>query len=216
LGTLVVLAALGGRPDLRDALLAAAGIALALTAVRDTAICVALVAPVWMAMAAQVGRRRSQSARRPVRATAPACVAGAAIVLCGAAASAVAITRMHAQAGATGVAAAYPACATRVLSTAPSPQRVFAIYGSAGYVIDALAPQASVYEYGESISLGFTVFDDYQRIAAAARTAPSALQLLDSSRTSAVLYPRGELTALLDATPGWHRVLASWASGAHC
>ncbi|HKR98224.1 MAG TPA: hypothetical protein VJU79_01795 [Candidatus Dormibacteraeota bacterium] len=229
IGTFVVLAALGGRPDLRDALLAAAGIALALTAVRDTAICVALALPAWIVMAAQLGRRWSRNPRQPVRVGAMAVAAGGAIVLCGATASAASISRMSAQATASGVAAAYPSCATRVLSTAPAPQRVFAAYGSAGYVINALAPAASVYEYGESISLGFTVFDHYQRIAAAARTAPSALSLLDSSQTTAVLYPRGELTALLDSTPGWHRVLkdpsgamlyvhgdSAWASGAHC
>ena len=37
----------------------------------------------------------------------------------------------------------------------------------------------SVYEYGESISLGTAVFDDYVRIAAGATTAPTAVQLLD-------------------------------------
>ena len=150
-------------------------------------------------------------------------------MLCGGAATAASVARTSAQATPAGIAAAYPSCATRVLSRAPSPQRVYAFYGSAGYVIDALAPHASVYEYGESISLGFTVFDDYERIGAAARTAPSALQLLDDSQTTAVLYPRGELTALLDSTPGWHHVVtdpsglllyirgdASWATGTHC
>jgi hypothetical protein len=105
---------------------------------------------------------------------------------------------------------------------------VFTAYASAGYVIERLWPKASVYEYGESISLGTTVFNDYQRIAAGARTAPSALQLLAQSGTIAVLYPSGDLTAQLDASPGWTRLVddhgmllyargdTSWAAGARC
>jgi hypothetical protein len=88
----------------------------------------------------------------------------------------------------------------------PSTQRVFTAYGSGGYVIDRLWPRASVYEYGESISLGTGVFGDYLRIAAGATTSPTALQLLTSSGTTAVLYSRGALTAMLDRTPGWTRV----------
>ena len=231
--TLGLLAALGARPDVREALLAAAGIALALSAVRDTAICVALVTPLWIAMASQVGvsirRKRFDTAVQRPRAGALACAVGAAVVLAGGAAVGAAIGRTASQARPPGVAAAYPSCATRVLARAPVPQRVFAAYGSAGYVIFALYPRASVYEYGESISLGFTVFTDYQRIAAATRTSPSALQLLDSSSTTAVLYPRGELTAELDSTPGWTHVVddpsglllyvkgdASWATDAAC
>ena len=131
-------------------------------------------------------------------------------------------------ASSTGVAAAYPSCATTVLLRAPESQRVFTSYGTGGFVIDRLWPHASVYEYGESISLGTTVFADYLRIAAGAQTSPTAMQLLDASRTTAVLFPRSDLTAELDAAPGWSRVLgdhgmllyvrgdASWAAGAAC
>jgi hypothetical protein len=115
-----------------------------------------------------------------------------------------------------------------VLARSPTVQRVFTAYGTGGYVIYRLWPQASVYEYGESISLGTTVFDRYRRIAAGATTTPTALQLLASSGTTAVLSSRGALTAELSATPGWtltvddHGMLlflrgdASWASGASC
>jgi hypothetical protein len=105
---------------------------------------------------------------------------------------------------------------------------VFSAYGTGGYVIDRLWPRASVYEYGESISLGTAVFDNYIRIAAGAVTTPTALQLLTSSDTTAVLYSKGALTDVLGATPGWTRVVddhgvllylrgdPAWALGATC
>ena len=85
---------------------------------------------------------------------------------------------------------------------------MFTAYGTAGFVIHRLWPHASVYEYGESISLGTAVFDDYLRIAGGATTSPTALQLLASSDTTAVLYSRGALTEMLDRTPGWTLVAA--------
>ena len=93
-----------------------------------------------------------------------------------------------------GIAAVYPSCATAILARSPTTQRVFTAYGTGGYVIYRTWPRGSVYEYGESISLGTAVFDDYLRIAAGATTAPTALQLLTSSDTTAVLYSRGALT----------------------
>jgi hypothetical protein len=203
----VVLAALGGRPDVREGVLAAAGVALALTAVRDTALCVALATPAWIAMAAAVGGRRGRAAGAGRRVTPAALAVGAVVVAAGGAAAATAMARTVAQTRPAAVAAAYPACAAGVLAASPVPQRVFAPYGSGGYLVYRLYPQGRVYEYGESISLGFTVFSDYLRIAAGAHTAPSALQLLQQSGTTAVLYPKGELTAALDAAPGWTRVL---------
>ena len=137
-------------------------------------------------------------------------------------------TRVAQSASAQGVAAAYPSCATAVLARSPATQRVFTAYGTGGFVIDRLWPRASVYEYGESISLGTAVFDDYVRIAAGDTTTPTALQLLASSDTTSVLYTKGTLTTELSATPGWtlvaddHGMLlfihgdASWASGASC
>jgi hypothetical protein len=136
--------------------------------------------------------------------------------------------RVAQSASQAGVAAAYPSCATAVLERSPTTQRVFTAYGTGGYVIDRLWPHASVYEYGESISLGTSVFDDYVRIAGGATTAPTALQLLTSSNTTAVLYTKGALTDELAATPGWtlvaddHGMLlylhgdTSWASARAC
>ena len=105
-----------------------------------------------------------------------------------------------------GIAAAYPSCATSLLARSPTTLRVFTAYGTGGYVIDRLWPQASVYEYGESISLGMSVFDDYERVAAGAVTAPTALQLLDSSNTTAVLYGSGPLTDELRGSPRWTEI----------
>jgi hypothetical protein len=227
----VVLPALGGRLDLRDAALAAAGIVMALMAVRYTAICVIAVAPAWMAMAGDVSRwHRSRAAMRThIRRAKPmAVLTGAMVVAAGCATLGYTGSRVYAAASPAGVAAVYPSCAADVLGHSPAAQRVFAAYASAGYVIDRLWPKATVYEYGESISLGTAVFNDYQRIAAGAQTAPSALQLLDQSGTTAVLYPEGDLTAQLDGSPGWTRLIddhgmllyargdTSWAAGVRC
>jgi hypothetical protein len=226
----VVLPALGGRLDLRDAALAAAAAVIALMAVRYTAICVVAVAPAWMAMAGDVARRRSRAAvRTHIRPAKPmAVMTGAVVVAAGCATLGYTGSRVYAEASPAGVAAAYPSCAADVLAYSPVTQRVFAAYASAGYVIERLWPKATVYEYGESISLGTTIFNDYQRIAAGAHTAPSALQLLDQSGTTAVLYPTGELTAQLDSSQGWTRLVddhgmllyargdTSWAAGARC
>jgi len=235
--TFAMLPALGGRLDLRDGLLAAAGVALALMAVRDTAICVAVLTPAWIGMAGDVGRgfaaRRAAvgAARRERRwrVTPMGVAMGALVVGVGATAAGVSVGRLKAEAASPAVAQAYPACAADLLARSPVPQRVFAEYASAGYIVHRLYPHALVYEYGESISLGLPVFTNYMRIAAGTRTAPSATQLLAQSGTTAVLYPRGVLTAALDSTTGWTRVLsdpsgrllylhgdASWASGATC
>lgn len=217
--------------ELRDTALACAGAALALMSVRNTALCVAVMVPPWMAMAAgtvrsiQAGLVRPGHARRPAHA---APVIGAALIAVAVASVGVVGARVSRNASAQGIAAAYPYCATSILMQSPSVQRVFTAYGSGGYVIYRLWPHASVYEYGESISLGTGVFDDYLRIAAGATTTPTAVQLLNASGTTAVLYSRGALTAMLDRAPGWtlaaddHGLLlylrgdGSWAGNRSC
>jgi hypothetical protein len=217
--------------DLRDFALAAIGAALALTSVRNTALCVAVMVPPWMAMAAgvveSIGARRPRP--RPVARSARAApVMGIALVAVGIFGVGIVGARVAQNASPQGIAAAYPSCATALLARSPTVQRVFTAYGTGGYVIDRLWPNASVYEYGESISLGTGVFADYERIAAGAVTAPTALQLLDSSNTTAVLYSPGPLTDELGSTPGWTRAVddhgvllflrgdASWARGVTC
>jgi hypothetical protein len=219
------------RFELRDFALAGAGAVLALTSVRNTALCMAVMVPPWMAMAADLAR--SIDARRiarsaAVRARPKAPVMGVALVAAAVVAVGVVGARVYATATPQGIAASYPSCATAVLAKSPTAQRVFTAYGTGGFVIDQLWPRASVYEYGESISLGTGVFDDYVRIASGARTGPTALQLLAASDTTAVLYTRGPLTAELDQTPGWALVAddngmllyvggdASWATPNAC
>src|SRR5205807_4237114 len=126
---------------------------------------------------------------RPTRVRVPraAVVTGAAIVCAGVLAVASTTARVAADASRSGVAAAYPACAVDVLARAPDAQRVFAAYATGGYVIDRLWPRATVYEYGESYALGATTFAGYYRIASGTRAAPTALQLLEASHTSAVM-----------------------------
>ncbi|MFI5285644.1 MAG: hypothetical protein ACHQ4F_04935 [Candidatus Dormibacteria bacterium] len=231
--TITVLArrSLRGNFELRDVVLAVVGAGLALTSVRNTAICVAVMIPPWMAMTAAVVRSfAAQRAprRHPARAGRRVPVMGIALIAVGALGVGIVGERVAQSASPQGIAASYPACATSLLARSPTTQRVFTAYGTGGYVIYRLWPHASVYEYGESISLGTPVFDDYLRIAAGATTTPTALQLLTSSDTTAVLYTKGALTDELDATPGWtlvaddHGTLlyvsgdASWASGASC
>ena len=229
--TFVTLPALGARLDLRDAAFAAVGVTLALLAVRNILICVALVTPAWIAMAAEVGRklpsrRATQAARR--RVTGSRVLAGAAVVSVGVLAVAYTAKGVAANASPTEVAAADPTCAARVLGRAPGAERVFAAYGSAGFIVNRLWPQDTVYNYGESEALGVTTFTDYYRIASGTRASPSALELLEASHTTAVLYPAGELTNDLDHTAGWTRVIddhgmllyvhgdTSWAAGSAC
>jgi hypothetical protein len=219
--------------DLRDVALAAVGAGLALTSVRNTAICVAVMTPPWMTMAAGVvGSMTARHARtRDVaRSRRPVPVMGMVLVAVGVLGVGVVGARVAQSASAQGVAAAYPSCATALLARSPTTQRVFTAYGTGGYVIDRLWPHAAVYEYGESISLGTSVFADYERIAAGAVTAPSAMQLLDSSNTTAVLYSAGPLTDELARSPEWaaiadtrdHGMLlflrgdASWANDGSC
>jgi hypothetical protein len=217
--------------DLRDFALAAVGGALALTSVRNTAICVAVMIPPWMAMAAGVVESIGAWRARPhhvVRWGGAAPVMGIALIAVGMFGVGVVGTRVAQSASAQGIAAAYPSCATALLARSPTTQRVFTAYGAGGYAIYRLWPHASVYEYGESISLGTKVFDGYDRIAAGATPPPTALQLLASSDTTAVLYTSGTLTDELSSTSGWtqtvddHGMLlflrgdASWAQGATC
>jgi hypothetical protein len=231
--TITVLArrSLRGNFELRDVALAVVGAGLALTSVRNTAICVAVMIPPWMAMTAGVVRSlAAQRAprRHPARAGTSVPVMGIALIAVGVFGVGAVGVRVAQSASPQGIAASYPACATSLLARSPTTQRVFTAYGTGGYVIYRLWPHASVYEYGESISLGTAVFDDYLRIAAGATTTPTALQLLTSSGTTAVLYTKGALTDELGATRGWtlvaddHGMLlyvngdASWASGASC
>jgi len=217
--------------ELRDLALAAVGAALALTSVRNTAICVAVMIPPWMAMTAGVVRsfEARRERRQPVaRAGRSAPVMGVALIAVGLVGVGAVGARVAQSASPAGIAASYPSCATALLARSPTTQRVFTAYGTGGFVIHGAWPRASVYEYGESISLGTAVFDDYLRIAAGATTTPTAMQLLTSSDTTAVLYSKGALTAELSATPGWTLVAdddgmllylrgdAAWASGATC
>jgi hypothetical protein len=199
--------------------------------VRNTAICVAVMIPPWMAMAAAVARslQTRGAAGRDARRTGPAApLVGMALVAVGVLGVGVVGARVAQSASAEGIATAYPACATALLARSPTLQRVFTAYGTGGYVVYRLWPRASVYEYGESISLGTAVFNDYRRIAAGVTSTPTALQLLVSSGTTAVLYSKGALTDELNATPGWTQIAddhgmllylhgdASWAAGAAC
>ena len=212
----------------RDAILGVVACGSALLAVRNTSVAVAVVTPMVMGWAADAFRSRPARAFQPRRLSAGAILAGGLIVALAAGALGVAVGRLQASAAPAGVGAVYPACATSVLERAPSTQLVFTLYADGGYVAYRLWPRDYVYIYGASDAFTKANFANYYRIASGATTTPTALDLLQSSGTTAVLYPHGALTDELAKTPGWSRVLsdhgtvlllhgdASWAAGAAC
>ena len=117
--TVVTLArrSLRGRFELRDVALAGAGAVLALTSVRNTAICVAVMVPPCMAMAAGLVRAFEAHRRRPRTPRAAGTpLMGAVLIAAAVAGLAVVGVRVYGNATPAGIAAAYPSCATAVLA----------------------------------------------------------------------------------------------------
>lgn len=190
----------------RDAILGVVACGAALLAVRNTSVAVAVVTPLVMGWAADALKSRSKRSVRPRPLTAGAVLAGGLIVALAAGGLGLAVSRLQTSAAPSGVAASYPACATSILERSPTTQLVFTAYGNGGYVAYRLWPHAYVYIYGASDAFTKANFAGYYRIASGATTNPSAVQLLESSRTTAVLYPKGALTEELARAPGWTRV----------
>lgn len=201
-----LLIALGGRLSLRDLVMSAGGFAAALLAVRNTSLAVALALPAWAAMLQQVidrfnarrkVTRRSTVARRAARS--PAVAAGAMIVALALAVDGIVVARAAQDASPSGVATTYPACAASALAGVDG-VRIVAPYFHSGYLIDRLWPQGRVFLYGESVSLGARVFDDYLRIFGGG---PRALDLLSAYGANAVLVGPGGLYDTLRASSDW-------------
>ncbi len=172
-------------------MLAAAAVLAACLAVRNIALLVAISLPAWTAAADMAGRsliarlRRPAAPARPRRVTPGGVVAGGLVALCGGLGLGAAVTRAASGASPAGIAAAYPACAATALEAAPGGTRLFAPYGTSGYLIDRLWPAVRVgNDYGELVAAGDTVFADDLRIAAGATSAPSR------SRSSTAAAPR--------------------------
>lgn len=202
------LLALGGRISLRDLAMSAAGFVAALLAVRNTSLAVALALPAWALMLQQVldRRRAAPPAARP-RAVArggPAVVVGGLIVALALSVDGVAVARAAQDASPGGIATTYPACAATALHDVDG-VRVFAPYFHSGYLIDRLWPHGHVFLYGESASLGMSVFDDYERIVAGGDRAAA---LLSRYGANAVLTAPGALRDTLSSRPRqWQRVM---------
>ncbi|HEX6537755.1 MAG TPA: hypothetical protein VF155_01065 [Candidatus Dormibacteraeota bacterium] len=224
-----LLAARHRRLAARDAVLGLIACAAALLAVRNTSVFVAVAAPMvmgWTSAAAKAWWPRRPLRPRPV--TPAAVLAGGLIVAAAVTGLAIAVVRVQASASPAGIATVYPECAANVLQRAPARQRIFTAYADGGYIADRLWPRDTVYIYGASDAFSRALFDDYYRIASGATLQPSAVQLLQQSGTTAVLFPSGTLTRQLARTPGWIRVIsdhgrelfvsgdASWAAGARC
>jgi hypothetical protein len=203
---------------LHDALLGTAGVASSLLAIRNSELAVALALP-GLAVVLGVAWKRLPSGFRTVRLTLrPASVAlvgaGIATVL------GIGVERVIADSRSSAEAAVYPACAARVLAAVPGDIRIHADYADAGYLIERDWPHLRVYDYGGPASLAGTVLDDDIRISSGTTEPPSALSMLDSSGTNAVLTASGgPLDTRLAASGTWHLAAVDhgrdlWLAGA--
>jgi hypothetical protein len=202
LGSFLLLLALGGRPSLRDLGLAVAGLAASLLAVRNTSLAVMLAVPAWAVMAQQV-RDRVASRRAAAGGGRQAVVFGAALLAIAAALDGVSVAKAARDASDRGIARVYPSCAAAALSQVDG-VRVFAPYFHSGYLVDRLWPDGRVFLYGESVSLGTAVFDDYGRVLGGG---PRALQVLAAYGTNAVITGPGALGTTLASASSWRSVL---------
>lgn len=225
----LALAARSRRLAARDAVVGLVACAAALLAVRNASVFVAVAMPMVMGWtSASLNSRPARHPMRPRPATAASVLAGGVIVAAAVAGLAVAVVRLQAAASPAGIATVYPDCAANVLQRAPAKQRIFTAYADGGYLAYRLWPRDTVYIYGASDAFSRAVFAGYYRIASGATSQPSALQLLQQSRSTAVLFPDGRLTQQLSHSTGWTRVVsdhgrelfvsgdASWAAGARC
>ena len=199
---LVILPAFSKRLTLRDVVLNATGIVLALLAIRNTQILIAVATPTMALLLEDAWNKLVPSGRSLISASRTSigvlALASAVAVL------GVRISLAVQDSSASGVAARYPSCSAQRLLSAPPGTRLFAPYGDGGYFIDQLWPRTHVYIYGESISLGLTVFNNYLRISDGATDQPSALSLLSAGNTTAVLAgDKSSLGLELAASPQW-------------
>ena len=197
LGTAAVIAL--GRRRVRPShvILAVLGAVAGLIAVRNTAIAVALLSPTLAELLPVRYRLPASAVLLPAAALAAALVA-----------LAVSITRLSLDTRATVLARTWPSCLVADLQAAAGGQRLWLPYGQAGLAIEQGWPQVRVYAYGNDAALGPSVVIDEVRIGEGVTSEPSAVTLLDSSATTAVITPPGALSAALDQG-GWHRVASS-------
>lgn len=206
-----LLVALGGRLDLRDLGMSVAGFAAALVSVRNTSLAVALALPAWASLLQQVldqtrtrRRGRPPGAARPAPAArGPAIAFGGLIVALALGVDGLVVARAASDASAAGQATTYPACAAAALDGVDG-VRIVAPYYHSGYLIGRLWPHGRVFLYGESISHGKRVFDDYGRIVYGSST---AMALLARYGANAVLIGPGALHDTLSASSAWHPVV---------
>ena len=196
----------GNRAATRWALLGVAGAGWSLFAVRNFAVGAALMAPAWGIAGQSLWNSISRKNFPRRAATLPAVTFGTVIVIAGGFATGVVIGRTSGDSSPAGIARSYPDCAAQVLADAPQPQRVYVTFFDAGYVIYRGYPRVSVYEYGALPDPAGNLLNDYMRIASGTTDPPSAAQLLDESRTSAVLTSDSGLISLLRTQPNWDEV----------
>ncbi|MGC8460581.1 MAG: hypothetical protein ACP5OR_01870 [Candidatus Dormibacteria bacterium] len=205
LGTTVLLGLLSSHRNIKDAFFAWIGITLVLLAVRNTTLAVAFILPAWATMldTAAIPLLTRFRIRTSRTGTPAAILTSVLVLLMGMFVAGVGVVRAAVDGSPSGVGAAYPSCITSVLSHDPQTLRIFAPYGIGGFIIWKLWPHAFVYEYGESISLGDTLFNNYLLISQGSLH-PSALDLLHASHTNVVITsPNSILAHELQQAGGW-------------
>ncbi|MGH7608627.1 MAG: hypothetical protein ACREOD_01595 [Candidatus Dormibacteria bacterium] len=214
--SLVVVGRWARQVHLADLLLAGAGTLLLLYAVRDIPIFAVLALPLWadglQGLVDEVARARRRASRRRRR-SAPIWFVGAITAL----ALVAGVVRVSAQLSSPYdqlQGSYYPAQVGRVICNGP-PARVFAPYGSAGWLLYRLdhrqaagrgcAPDR-VFVFGEVDLMGPTVLADYLTTVAAGR---GTMAILDRYRVNLVWQGRATpLANLLGREPGWTCVFA--------
>jgi len=205
------------RTRLSDLLLAVAGTVLLLYAVRDIPIFAVLVLPLWadgvQGFFAYLRQARQLASRRPVRPAPRWFVAGVLLVVLLTAGARVADQLASPLNQLQG--SAYPVAVGRVICQGP-PARVFAPYGSSGWLLYRIDPHQPagrdcapdrVFIFGEVVLMGPRVMADYLQISAGY---PGSLKLLRQYRVSLVWQGRASpLTELLQQAPGWRCVFAT-------
>jgi hypothetical protein len=215
---MVMLPLVRSKLSTRDVILAAVGVTLALSSVRNLAVAVALIIPVWATgfdvivrgIAKRFPKRSSAARQNNVRLGTWASVAVMAALLAVVGQYALAAYAQAANPSQAGAAHHYPSCQViAALNSYPQEVHVVAPYFDAGYLIYKSWPHVRVYMYGESISLGANTFSNFLAIENGQAGYPAALSLLDVSSTNAVLVASSSNLdgRLGEPNSGWTLVL---------
>jgi hypothetical protein len=197
------------RPPLFELLLSIAATALALQSVRNVAVFVAVVTPifiltwsgVWRTLAEHRGWRLGRIQPRPLLAA----TTGVALVFIAFATVVQLASRLHTQDSLTRQ--EYPVAAADWLARHPEVgTRMYNQYGWGGYLAYRFYPDPNrrVFIFGEAALMGDQLLNRYQDVAA---LRPNWMRELDADHVDYVVYNKDQaLTDVLATQPGWRKV----------